>query len=134
MFCQGSIRSWRVSSVVVYPPLTCWESAKKHTRTMCQIFSKATEWHLVLLLSTLNIFLHFIIFIVEFNHINVGWAWETIFSDKFIFSNWQKYIVLWTEEICEPTYFHSFSPNLGLGKDKFSWQHFKKISQTLWTV
>ena len=115
--------------------------SKKNTRTMCQIYSKLTvkitEQRLVLLLLTLSIFciyLHFIIIIIilEFNQINIGWASKTIVSDnKILFSNWEKYIDLWAGEICWATYFHSFSLNIRLGKDIFSWQHFKKINRTL---
>ena len=31
-------------------------------------------------------------------------------------------------------YFHHYLPNIRLQKKKFSWQHFKKISQTLPSV
>ena len=50
-----------------------------------------------------------------------GWTWETIVScNKFLFSNCGKYIVLWTENICQATCFHPYSPNISLQKDTFS--------------
>ena len=39
--------------------------------------------------------------IVEFEQINVSLVWEMVVSgNKFVSSNCEKYIVLWTEEIC----------------------------------
>ena len=42
------------------------------------------------------------------------------------------FLVSCAGEIFWDTCFHSYSPNIILQKDKFSQQHFKKISQTLW--
>ena len=42
------------------------------------------------------------------------------------------FLVSCAGEIFWDTCFHSYSPNIILRKDKFSQQHFKKISQTLW--
>ena len=62
-------------------------------------------------------------------------VWDIVVSDKkFVFSNYEKDIVLlawmtgviyWT--IC----FYLYSPNIRLWRDKFSGQHFRKISWTL---
>ena len=92
------------------------KTQKNPHRTTCQIYSKLTikipERHLVLfLLLTLN----------TFYQINPGWTWETIITDKkFVFSNWEKYIVLWAGDICRAICFHSYSLNIRLRKDKFS--------------
>ena len=77
-------------------------------------------------------FAHYsIVNIVEFEQINAVWDWETVVSDnKFVFSNSEKYIVLWAGGIC----FHLYSPNIRLQKNKFLWQHSKKISRTLESV
>ena len=67
--------------------------------------------------------------IVEFEQINACWASGTVVSDnKFVFSNCEKYIVLWAGKICWAIWFHLYSPNIRLEKDEFSRQHFKKIS------
>ena len=39
---------------------------------------------------------YFSVIIDEFEQINAEWAWETIVSDnKFVFRNYEKYIVPW---------------------------------------
>ena len=44
-----------------------------------------------------------------------------VVSDNiFVFSNCDKYIVLWAEKICWAICFHRYSPNIRLKKDKFS--------------
>ena len=100
---------------------------------MSQSTIKTTEQHLVLLLLTLNIFCFYSkINVAEFEQVNAGWTSETVVSDrKFVASNCEKYIVLWAGKICWAIYFHLYSRNLSLRKDKFSKQHLKKISQTL---
>ena len=51
---------------------------------------------------------------VELEQINAGWAWEIIASDnKFAFSNYEKYIVLWAAEIYWATNCCSYLPNKG---------------------
>ena len=52
-------------------------------------------------------------------------------DNKFVFSCFEKYFVLWVGKICWAIGFHLYSLNIRLQKDKFSRQHFKKISQTL---
>ena len=100
---------------------------------MSNIFKiKTPERSLVLLLITLNIFctLYSTMIIVE--QINVVWAWETIVSEnEFVSSNCGKHMVMWASTICWAICFHLYSPNVMLRKGKFSWQHSKKISQTL---
>ena len=45
--------------------------------------------------------LHFTVIIAEFEQINASWAWETIVSEKkFVFSNCEKYTILWASKIC----------------------------------
>ena len=64
--------------------------------------------------------------------INAGWAWEMAFSkNKFVFSNCEKYTVLWAKKICWAICFHLYSPKARFWKDKFSQQNFKKISWQL---
>ena len=85
---------------------------------MCQIYSKLTIKTTAKPGASIDNFGHillFIIIVIEFNQINVGWAWEFIVSDnKFLFSNLEKFIILWAGEVCWATYFHSFSPNIRL--------------------
>ena len=52
------------------------------------------------------------------------------FQTKYLFSVTGKYIVVWAGKICLVTYFHCYSPNIRLQKDKFSLWCFQKISQT----
>ena len=96
--------------------------SKKHYNNLINIFKVNSKDNTTTSVASVVIFghiLHFII-IVEFNQINVDWAWETVVSDnRFVFSNWKKYIALWVREIFWATYFHSFSSNISLGKDKF---------------
>ena len=66
------------------------------------------------------------ILVAEFQQKNAGWAWESVVSDKkIVFSNCEKYIVLWARKVCWAICFHLYSPNISLQKDKFSQQHFK---------
>ena len=100
-----------------------------------QIYSKLAiktqEHHLMLLLLTIHFAHNSTVIIVEFDQINAGLAWETIISDnKFVSSNWEKYVRR-VGETYWATCFHSYSPSIRLQKKKFSWQHHKKISQTL---
>ena len=60
-------------------------------------------------------------------------AWETLLQKIYSFSVTVRNIVLWAGKICWATHFNLYSPNIGFGKDKFSRQCFKKISQTLWS-
>ena len=58
---------------------------------------------------------------------------EKLVSDnKHVFSNCEKYIVLWAGKICWVTCFHLYSPNIRLQKEKNSRQHFQKVSRTLY--
>ena len=129
------------------PTLKCWDkfrlrqesipsvqSQQKNTRATCQIYSKSTiktpERCLVFLWKYFA--LYSTVIIAEFEQINAGWGWETIVShNKFAFSICRKSIVLWVGKICWATYFHPYSPNIRLQKDKFWWQYFQKISWTL---
>ena len=43
-------------------------------------------------------------------------------DNKFVFSNREKYIVLQAGKICLVIFFHLYSPNIRLGKDRFSRQ------------
>ena len=52
-------------------------------------------------------------------------------DNKFVFICFEKYIVLSAGKICWAIGFHLYSLNIRLQKDKFSRQHFKKISRTL---
>ena len=87
----------------------------------------------MLLLLTWNMFaLYSTVDIAKFEQINGVWAWEMVVSDnKFVLSCLEKYVVLWAGKICWAIDFHLYSPNISLQKDKFSQQHFKKISRTL---
>ena len=70
--------------------------------------------------------------IPKFGQINDAAVWEIVVSDnKFFFSCFEKYIVLWAGKICWATAFHLYSSNIRLQKDTFSRQDFKKISRTL---
>ena len=110
---------------------------KTHIYTLeQQIYSKLAiktqEHHLMLLLLTTHFAHNSTVIIVEFDQINAGLAWETIISDnKFVFSNWEKYVVRRVVETYRATCFHSYSPSIRLRKKKFSRQHHKKISRTL---
>ena len=57
-----------------------------------------------------------------------------VVSDKFVFSCFEKYIVLLAGKICWAIGFHLYSLNIRLQKDKFSRHHFKKISRTLLNI
>ena len=106
-----------------------------HTRPMCQIYSKLTkgQWCLVLLLLTLNIFdTLFCCYYCRIWLNKCWWSLRNYVSDnKIVFSCCEKCIVQWATEICWTVCFHSYSLNVRLPKDKFSWQHFKMISRTL---
>ena len=109
--------------------------SKKDTRTMCQLYLKlrirAPERCLGLLLLTLNMFCS-LFYVIITEQTNAVWAWENLVSDsKFVYSNCRKCIVLWIWKFCWATSFHPYSPNIRLRKDKFPWQHFKKIHRTL---
>ena len=57
-----------------------------------------SEWHLLLLLLTLNIFntLFYYYYCKIRTKVNAFWVWEYIVSDnEFVFSNYEKYIFLW---------------------------------------
>ena len=95
---------------------------------------KAPEQRLLLLSLTLNIFhtLFYYYYCWIRTKINPVWVWEYIVSDnEFVFSNCKKYISLWVGKFFWVTCFHPYSSKIRLRKDKFSWQHFKKISRTL---
>ena len=50
-----------------------------------------------------------VIIIIEFNQINTDWAWATkVSGTKFAFSNWEKYIALWSGDIYWAACFHSY--------------------------
>ena len=46
------------------------------------------------------------VIIDEFKQINVVWVWETLVSDRFVFINCEKYIVLRAVKICWAMCFH----------------------------
>ena len=104
---------------------------------MCQIYSKLTiktyERRLVLLLLTLNFTLYSTVNIAEFKQINAVGPEKEYFqtTNKFLFNNCEKYIVLWTGKIYWAICFYYYSSSIRLRKDKFSRQHFKKIGPTL---
>ena len=52
-------------------------------------------------------------------------------ENTFVFSCFEKYIVLSVQKICWAIGFHLYSRNIRLRKNKFSRQYFKKISRTL---
>ena len=108
---------------------------QKKTLKMCHLYPRLT-WktpgRLLLLLSILNTFYTLFYCYYCWIRTNADWVWEYIVSDnKFVFSNYEKYIVLWAGKICWSTCFHLCSLKIRLWKDYISRQHLKKISQTL---
>ena len=98
-----------------------------------QIYSKLAmktpERYVVLLLLTFNIF-HFFLLSILLN-LHKKKCLLGLRNGSFrqcVFSNWEKYIVLWAGKTYLAICFHS-CPRLQ--KDKFSQWHFKKISRTL---
>ena len=109
--------------------------SKKDTRTMCQLYLKlrirAPERPLGLLLLTLNMFCSlFYCYYYWTNKCRLGLR-KLVSDSKFVYSNCMKRIVLWIWKFCWATSFHPYSTNIRLRKDKFPWQHFKKIHRTL---
>ena len=103
--------------------------SKKHTKTTCQIYQKLAintpERHLILLLLMWYFALHSTVKIAEFEQTNAGWDEETVLSDnKPVFSNCEKYIVVWAGKICQAIF-------LRLQNDKVSRRQFKNINRTV---
>ena len=74
---------------------------------------------------------HFILLLILLNSNKCQFSLRNYRFRQSCFQSCGKYIDLWTGEICWAKNVHPYSPSLGMQKDNFSQQRFKKISPTL---
>ena len=101
---------------------------KKQTRNVSFIFNVNNKDTRMTAASIVN-FEHILHFILLILLLTLNKCWLCLWI--YIFSNSEKYIVLWAGKICWSTCFNLCSLKIRLPKDYISWQHLKKISRTL---
>ena len=112
---------------------------QKHLKNMSNMLKNNNKDTSMTALRSTDFVLCSTIIIAEFKQINASFARETIVSDnKFAFSYCEKYIALWTGTTCWTWIFILIHPTLVSKRiiqwQIFSWQNFKRVSQTLSTL
>ena len=116
-----------IKAIVFQLAFTCSKSAKITLEHVSNIFKfNNTDTRRMFRASMVNFenISHFTLLLIFLNSNNL-----MLFGPEKL--QFQKYIVLWTGKMFWAKWFYPYSPNISLQKNRFSQQHFQKISQTL---